>query len=291
MTTIQTDTVTHLNRAAFKSFYRNITSPVRLLPNFLIIGANKCGTTTLYDYLKEHPNIGSATKKELHFFDRPYTFSKGLTWYRSQFPISKLFSHKFTSQEKLITGEASPEYLFHPLVPQRVAGCLPDVKIIVMLRNPVDRAYSHYKMTYRNGNENLSFSEAISKESDRIGSILEQMKQKENFFDIAYERYSYLSRGIYVEQLQRWTNFFDRKQILVIKSEDFFAEPLDVLKKVFNFLEIPQWQPEELKVSHVGNYKQKIDSELRSHLNEFFAPHNQRLYEFLGTNYNWEEMY
>lgn len=275
-------------RAALNIFYRNITASRRCLPDFLVIGANKCGTTTLYNYLVEHPSIESASKKEIHFFDNPSNFSKGLSWYRAQFPIKNLIPSK---PKQNSTGEASPAYLFHPMVPQRVAKYLPDAKIIVMLRNPVDRAYSHYQMTRRNGNEVLTFADAISKESDRVDWILKKMQQEDSFYDIAYVRYSYLSRGIYVDQLQRWTELFDQKQILVLKSEDFFSNPQAVLERTINFLGLPQWQLERNKVSHVGGYREKMNPEIKRQLYDLFTPHNQRLYEFLGTSFNWEEMF
>ncbi len=274
-------------RTTLTTVYRNITASQRRFPDFLVIGANKCGTTTLYNYLIEHPNIKSASKKEIHFFDNPGNFSKGVGWYRAQFPIKSLVSPK---TESFITGEATPAYLFHPIAPQRVAKYLPDTKIIVMLRNPVDRAYSHYQMTCRNGNELLTFSDAISKESERIDWILKKMEQEANFYDVDYARYSYLSRGIYVDQLQRWTELFDQKQILVLKSEDFFSKPQAALEKTINFLGLSQWQPAQSKISHVGGYQTKMNPEIKHQLYDFFAPHNQRLYEFLGTSFNWEEM-
>ena len=124
------------------------------LPNFLIIGAQRCGTTTLYNQLVSHPDISPATTKELHYFD--INFSKGIQWYKEQF------------NDERIIGEASPYYIFHPLCPKRIFDIIPEVKIIVLLRNPVERAYSHYWHEIRLGKENLSFEDAISEESSRI---------------------------------------------------------------------------------------------------------------------------
>ena len=273
--------------SAFSPLWRYISFFTRPSPDFLIIGANKCGTTTLDKYLRKHPDINCAYKKEVHFFDRPSNFNKGFFWYRSQFPIRRMAIYTDLGKPQTIAGEASPEYLFHPLVPQRVEKHLPSVKLIVMLRNPVDRAYSHYQMTCRNGNEKLSFSEAVSAETKRIGTILERMRTEEDFHDIAYERYSYLSRGLYFEQLQNWMKFFPREQFLVIKSENFFNNPSDTLEKVLDFLGVAQWAPKELRVSHSGKYKETMDVRLQAELNEFFAPHNQRLCELLEADFSW----
>ena len=125
--------------------FRLITSPLRSLPDFVIIGAMKSGTTSLYDFLIKHPAIAPAAKKEVMYFSTWYKYKLGKLWYRSNFPtnLSRSAFYKKTTQ-RLLSGEASPPYLFYPMVPGRMKGVLPDVKLIVILRNPVDRAYSHY---------------------------------------------------------------------------------------------------------------------------------------------------
>src|SRR5690242_4033623 len=183
--------------------YRGLTSPVRLLPDFLVIGAQRGGTTSLYQYLQVHPFIEPATTKEVHFFDR--RFHKGLAWYRGHFPtaLEKYRADRLHNRLFLI-GEATPDYLFHPHTPRRVARILPWVKLIVLLRNPVERAYSHYHHAVDLGYEHLPFEEAIRREEERLGTEREKMLKNQYYKSCAYMELSYLSRGIYVEQLQAW---------------------------------------------------------------------------------------
>src|SRR2546423_13513556 len=125
------------------NLFRRLTHKIRIIPDFLIIGGQKCGTTSLYYYLIEHPNIAPAVRKQMHFFDN--RFKKGFGWYKSNFPtIFSKWYKTFLHKQKFVSGEATPYYLFHPLAASRVHQFLPDVKLIVLLRNPVNRAYSHY---------------------------------------------------------------------------------------------------------------------------------------------------
>ncbi|MFN8451844.1 MAG: sulfotransferase [Anaerolineae bacterium] len=137
--------------------YRYLTAARRLEPQFAIIGGQKCGTTSLYAYLLQHPRVVSLFK-EVHFFDNNYY--KGRRWYRAQFPLAGA-----PSEDALITFDASPYYLFHPAAPQRVAALYPDMKLIALLRNPVDRAYSHYSHNRQSTAEKLSFEDAIRAEA------------------------------------------------------------------------------------------------------------------------------
>ena len=146
-----------------QSKFRLVTSPWRTWPDFVIIGAQKSGTTSLYDFIVKHPAIESAAKKELHYFS--WFYACGDKWYRSNFPTN-LSSSRFYKDvgQKLLTGEASPTYLFYPMVPGRMVKALPNVKLIVILRNPVDRAYSHYNHNIRHKHETLSFEKALERE-------------------------------------------------------------------------------------------------------------------------------
>lgn len=148
-----------MKRSSLKDKYKLITAPLRLLPNFIIIGAQKGGTSSMFSYLKQHPQLQLPDIKEIHFFDNNY--QKGSTWYKSHFPLIIV--------KNKLTGEASPYYLFHPHVPQRVIQLCPKVKLIVMLRNPADRAYSHYMMQNKRKIDPLpTFEEAIDAEESRL---------------------------------------------------------------------------------------------------------------------------
>ncbi len=260
--------------------HRLLTSHIRVLPDFIIIGAQRCGTTSLYNYLSQHPCVVPALVKEVHFFD--INFHKGIHWYRSHFPT---FLEKY--KQNIITGEASPYYIFHPHAARRIFKIIPQVKLIVLLRNPVDRAYSHYHHEVRIGAETLSFEEAIEKESERLKGEIKKMLENENYYSFNHQHYSYLSRGIYIDQIKVWMSLFPKEQILIIKSEDFYANPSAVFRRVLEFLNLPIWEPKEYKKFNYANYP-KMNPATRKRLIKFFEPYNQKLYEYLGVNFGWD---
>lgn len=272
--------------------YRGLTYSIRLLPDFLIIGTQRGGTTSLFHYLQTHPCIQPAVNKDLHFFDRRY--KKGLNWYRGHFPtyIEKYYAQLLRGRT-FLTGEASPSYLFHPYTPERVARAVPHVRLIVMLRNPVSRAYSQYNHAVELGHENLSFEEAIQTEEERTAREQKKILEDEHYYSEDYKHRSYLTKGVYVDQLQRWMKFFPREQFLILKSEDFYTDPGASFKQVLTFLKVPetQLQLEKKTYKNYNNniYTSKMDPVLRKRLIEYFEPHNARLYEFLGTDFGWNK--
>ena len=255
-------------------------------PDFVIIGAQKGGTTFLHHLLSQHPLVEPAVRKEVHFFD--WNFDKGIEWYRQCFP-----DPKWKGGRKIITGEASPSYLFHPLVAERMAETVPQARLIAMLRNPIDRAYSHYQMQVRRGQEPRAFEEAIEAQLSRLRAEAEGDETREDTSHDGFKQqmvFAYLSRGIYVDQLLRWRESFSTEQMLVLSSEDFFERPVETLKVVLDFLDLPEWAPEasELrKRRHRGGYEQEMDPSTRRRLEEFFEPHNRRLYGYLGVDFGW----
>ncbi len=272
-------------------FYRTITSSIRLLPDFIIIGTQRGGTTSLYAYLGQHPQITPAVRKEVHFFDN--NFQKGVNWYRTQFPFSIEKSiAKNIGKQNFITGEASPYYLFHPHAPERVAKIVPDAKLIVLLRNPIDRAYSHYYHEVELGHEQLSFEEALAQEEARTHEESAHIATDQQYCSYNHQHYTYLSRGIYAEQLQRWLNLFPREQVLVIKSEDFYADPDSILQQTLTFLKISTVGKKPLQWYKQYNhsiYKQaKMEPHIRKRLIAYFAPHNDSLYKLLERDFDWE---
>ena len=254
--------------------------------DFLIIGAARSGTTSLYEYLIQHSSIYSAIGKEVYFFDKKY--SKGINWYRSFFP-SKFSRFIISSLQKkpFLTGEATPRYLFHPHSPKRVHQVIPNVKLIVLLRNPIDRAYSHYQMEVDHGDEKLTFEEAIEKEEERITTDLERMEKDENFYSVNFYRKSYLSRGKYFNQLKRWFNYFNREQFLILKSEELYSETTETYKKTLDFLNLPLIELNTYKPFKMRKYD-SLSEETRKKLSKYFKPHNEQLYELIGRNFNWE---
>lgn len=252
-----------------------------MLPDFLIIGAQKGGTTFLYNVLRRHPHVEAAVKKEIHFFDTS-RFRRGVDWYRTHFPRQQQ-----EDGQRVITGEASPYYLFYPHAARRVAETIPQAKLIALLRNPIDRAYSDYQHTLRQGNETLGFNEALDLEEERLRGEKEKILADESYRSIDYRRSSYLARGIYVDQLEEWHRYFDPKQLLILKSEDFFASPLETLELVLEFLGLPERDFKLEGKRNEGGYSEPMDPETRRWLQEYYEPHNKRLYEYLGVDFGW----
>jgi len=253
------------------------------LPDFLIIGAQKCGTTFLYHLLAQHPLVQFAASKELHFFD--VHFDLGVEWYRQCFPRPV-----WKDGRKTITGEATPGYLFYPSVPEKMAEVVPQARLIALLRNPVERAYSHHQQATRKGKESLSFEEAIEAEEARLQGEEGRLLEEEGYASFEHQGLSYLSRGVYVDQLQRWMEFFDRDQMLVLKSEAFFDDPGRTLEPVLEFLGLPEWVPEASMLGdrrNTGSYEGGMDPLLRERLERHFEPHNRRLYDLLGADFGW----
>lgn len=278
--------------------YRGVTSRMRVMPDFLIIGGQRCGTSSLYYYLTEQHGIISAATKEVHFFDDFYT--RGLDWYRAQFATTTYkYYIESVRRHRFITGEASPYYIFHPYAPRRIAQVLPHVKIIALLRNPIDRAYSQHWLEVKGKYETLPFEEAIKREPERIAGEREKMLHDENYHSFNYRRYTYLTRGIYVDQLRYWMSYFSREQFLILKTEDLNANPAGIMRQTLEFLGVPADQidmTKEYKKYKVPSKKgfrnkdevPKMDAKLRSYLVEYFRPHNARLYEFLGRDFGWD---
>lgn len=267
------------------SFVRAITGRMRLMPDFLIIGAQKCGTTSLYHNLTMHPNIAPCSVKEVHYFD--VHFGKGAAWYRSHFP-SWLYKYiKQVGKQTIVTGESSPYYLFHPHAPRRILEIIPRVKMIAILRNPIVRSYSHYQHEVRKGFETLSFKEAIEKEHERLAGEEEKMLANEHYDSFNHRHYSYLSRGIYVDQLMSWTKWLPRDQLLIVKSEDFYQDTKSAIRRIATFLELPSLESVEYRKFNSFKYP-PMDTAMQIYLRDFFKPHNQRLYDFLGADMDWE---
>jgi hypothetical protein len=265
---------------------RSMTGAIRVMPDFLIIGGNRCGTTTLYRHLCGHPCVAPAYRSEVLFFD--LNFAKGLTWYKTHFVTAMSKYATKLRHQRFLTGEGTTYYLFHPHAPRRVLQTLPGVKLIVLLRNPVDRAYSQYQQKFRRGRETLSFEEAISAEPDRLAGEREKMLADEHYNSVHHRDHAYQARGIYVDQLIHWMSFFPKERMLILSTQDLRDNPANVLKQSLRFLELPDWEPENYNNYNTAEYA-KMDARMRARLSEFFKPHNQRLYDFLGRDFGWDE--
>jgi hypothetical protein len=188
----------------------------------------------------------------------------------------------------VITLDATPYYLMHPLVPGRAAALLPHARLITLLRNPVDRALSHYQHEVRGGRESLSFAEAIDKEPERLAGEEERLRAEPGYYSWNHHRYGYLRRGLYLEQLRRWTEHFPRSQLVVLQSEALFRDPVATMAKAHEFLGLRQHTlPQYDSSFQKGNYAREMPPELRARLAAYFEPHNRELYQWLGEEYDW----
>lgn len=271
---------------SLKQITRKATSIFRRLPDFLIIGAPRSGTSALYDYLIQHEQIQKVAYKELHFFSKYY--HRGVYWYRSFFPTKNLLS-KLSMDKKTITGEATPTYLHYPHAAKRIHDLIPNVKLIILLRNPIDRAYSHHQYRLlRSTEETLSFEESFEREQKLKSTDLEKMFLDKNFYDENFYNQNYFSLGIYWEQIERWFKFFQKTQILIIDSEKFFSETKNTMNKIYDFLELPQQSLSKYEKIHSSGSTEKINSNTRKNLSTFFDSHNKKLYEIINQNFNWK---
>lgn len=238
----------------------------------------------MYKYLVQHPAILPAYQKEIHYFTIPKLYFKGSSWYKGHFPTSMALRRNNAG----LTGEASPSYLFFPLVPERVFKVMPHVKLIILLRNPVDRAFSNYHHQVRRGLETLSFEEAIAREPERIGDDLQKTIENPTFHSLNLAHFSYLLRGDYITQLQRWRNYFPADQMLILQSEEFYTNPQKIISEIVSFLELPPWQPatDIFKRYNPGEYD-KMNPATRQALIKHFKLSNEALYDFLGRDMGW----
>jgi hypothetical protein len=262
-----------------RAYRRCLPSPGPL-PDFLVVGAQKSGTTSLFGYLQQHPRIAKCRVKEVHFFDNAY--HRGERWYRAHFPRAD------RRGPPRMVGEASAYYLCHPHAPRRIRELLPRVKLIAILRNPTERAISHYFHEVRKKRESLPILEALRAEEDRIGSEWKRMLDDEVHCSRRHRSFSYKQRGIYVEQLERYGERFDPEQILILTSEGLFRDPLAVLRQVHAFLGVDTgFVCPDVAPRNVSRNRAAVPLAVYEYLDEFFLPHNQRLYEHLGRDLGW----
>ena len=265
--------------------YRLMTASHRVLPDYIVIGGQKCGTTSLHDYIKRHPNIVPPYKKDSSFFDANYF--RGFQWYRAHFPLQNRMNALLAGGRHFITGEVTTTYMFHPLAAERAAKHLTgNIRFIALLRNPAIRAYSQYQHMKRTGRETVSFREAIQKENERLDGILQRVEAGDDEAHMIFRNFAYRARGCYAEQLERWFQCFSRDQFLILKSEDLFTDPEQFCKRVYDFLGLPNFKLEKYENANPGLYSE-ADTKIIKELEEYFAPYNQKLYDLAGINFGW----
>ena len=240
----------------------------------------RSGTTSFFHYLSQHPQIIPPIYKEIFYFDK--FFKKSMRWYKAHFPL------KWGAEERgFITGEATPYYIFHPLAMKRIQSIYPDIKLIILLRDPVDRAFSHYNLSKKKGYENRDFIECIENEMQLIEKERKKILENSNYYSFIHQRHSYLSRGLYYEQLLEIYDLFDKSQVLILISENLFDEPEPVYFRALEFLGLPLEPIKGYTVYNRIRYFQ-LDPDVEDRLIEFYSERNKRLQELIDVKLPWK---
>ena len=254
-----------------------ITASSRVLPDFIISGTVRSGTTSLYYNICEHPSVLPASYDEIGYFDSNYHL--GINWYRSMFPTEKEMKQVKKETNFAITGEDTPFYFWKKEAAERIFQDIPNSKIIIIFRNPVDRAYSNYNLGIRKKTESLSFEDAIDEEMNFL--------KTHSFRDAVDRRRSYLSKGLYENQIKIWLDNFPREQIHILCTEDMKKNPKESLLKIFQFLGIPNYTLKNPQRQKSAEYK-KMEDETREKLLAFYKPYNQKLFETIQEKFDWD---
>ena len=253
-----------------------ITASSRVLPDFIISGTVRSGTTSLYYNICEHPSVLPADYDEIGFFDSNYHL--GINWYRSMFPTEKEMERVKKEPNFAITGEDTPFYFWKKEAAERILKDIPNSKIIIIFRNPVDRAYSNYQLGIRKKTETLSFEDAIDEEMNFL--------EKHSFRESVDRRRSYLSKGFYENQIKIWFNVFPREKIHILSTEDMQKNPEKTLLKIFQFLVIPNYTLKNPQKQKSSEYK-KMDEKTRKILLDFYKPHNEKFFQIIQERFDW----
>lgn len=244
----------------------------RPLPEVILAGTMRGGTTSLFEYIAQHPQVVPSRRKEVHFFDLEHR--RGAGWYRRQF--------RWRPGSRLPRFESTPYYMFEPRVPSRMRTLLPAARILFLLRDPVERAFSHYRKNRRDGREPLGFAEALAVEDERLAGEEERMLADPAYTSQLHQYYSYRRRGYYAEQIARWREHFPAAQMLVLDAGGLFTSPAETLRRVTDFLCLDPWEPTAFPPHNTGRLDQPLSGEVRSRLEEHYAPHERRLESLIG---------
>ncbi len=271
--------------------YAVATAGRRVLPDFLIAGSKRGGTTSLWKWLQQHPGVlpmfpAVQQIKSPHYFD--INWSRGERWYRSHFPTRAAVAR---AERHLgyrpVVGEASPYYMFHPLAPERVAATAPEAKVIMLLRDPVERAFSNYRERRGSDAEDLeTFAAALDAEEVRLEGEVERLLRDPAYYSFHHDNHSYLARGRYDEQVRRWLEHHDPARLLILRSEDMYADPPGVFAQVEDFLGIPRSDAIRFEHHHLLPNRHWLDRD-RRRLVSYYEPHNEALFETLGRRFDW----
>ncbi|MCX6199784.1 MAG: sulfotransferase [Bacteroidetes bacterium] len=266
--------------------YFHLTASHRMLPSFFIAGVQKGGTTSLCQYAGQHPQIIPPQRKDIYFFNNEIHHQKGINWYRAHFPhIAYKKIYEVMYGVKAVTFDGTPNYFDTPMAAQRLKKEFPDAKIILLLRNPVERAYSNYRMAVKFGFENLSFEEALMIEEERL---LSQAKfapalQAHNY---VYQRLSYKKRGVYIDFIKPWKELFG-KNLLILATENLLLFPQQNMNLVTDFLQLDRFNNYHFELFNKSENSNEMPVPVKKMLSNYYQPFNQQLFNYLKTDYAW----
>jgi hypothetical protein len=265
-----------------------ITSRARLLPSFLICGGQRCGTTSLYRALAQHPAVLETVRDEgTSYFDTNY--HRGPDWYRAHFPLRR-HAERVLEQHGVLgqTFESSPYYLYHPHAAPRIARDLPGVRLIVLVRDPVERAYSQHAYEVAQGFEmEADFARALELEPARLRGHYKRLGADPRAGSFAHRHHAYRSRGEYAAALEAMAHQVGREQMLVLESEEFFSDPKAVYDRVQDFLSLPHLGYPDFEVHNAVPHSQAMPDEIRAALRKHYEPHDAALTAWLGRPPGW----
>ncbi|WP_262848561.1 sulfotransferase family protein [Mumia quercus] len=273
-----------VRRAA--TFWGTATSRWRMEPDFIIVGAQRCGTTTLYRVLSEHPDVVRPTlSKGIGYFDLHY--ARGRRWYRGHFPV-RFLADRRARHGRAFTFESSGYYLFHPLAAERIAADLPRTRLVVLVRDPVERAYSAHRHELARGFETEPFEEALKLEDERLAGEEQRLVEDPSYQSFEHRHHGYLARGRYAPQIRRLQEAVGDDRVYVMDADRFFDTPQEEFARLCAWLGMPAWTPDAVEQWN-ARQRDPMPAELRRSLEAEFADLDDELSQMLGRPVSWRD--
>ena len=271
----------------YRMEYRKLFRRDGVLPDLLIIGAMKSGTTTLFEMLAQHPGFVPPEVKEIQFFNHPRNRARGEAWYRAHFPRrGQMDQLAGVLGYRPVTGEATPA-MSVPFAAEQTARLVPDARLVVSLRNPVERAWSHYQHMRRHPlPERASFAEALERELAYLNDGVKLTPENYHRMAPLLHRFGYVNRGQYAEQLERWFAHFPREHFLFLNFDQWVNDPASATARIAEHVGLPEHEF-EVTVANPGRYRSSMPEDCRERLTEHFRPWNRRLFDLLDESWGW----
>jgi hypothetical protein len=265
------------------------TSAFRIEPSFFIIGVQKGGTSSLAQYLSEHPQIIQPQRKDIYYFNNRNNYAKGHAWYKAHFALS-LYQWLYEKKNRVantITFDSTPNYFNAAGAAEKLHATYPHAKLVLMLRNPAERAWSNYRMALWHKFEYLDFEQALAVEALRQAAEKQRIQTQPDYHSFVMQRLSYHTHGLYVNYLREWLRFFPKEQIHIIRSEDMFQQPTETFTALQHFIGVEPKQRNDFAIFNKGKIEKAMPEATRKQLMDFYKPSLHELYELIGRDLNW----